>query len=77
MSENKKVRFGLVLMLIAASCLISCTTANYEGLCPVYPVAGPKVAAELEKTEAAEFPYFWEWLARINKLRLELELCRK
>ncbi|MBR3661766.1 MAG: hypothetical protein IKN67_00620 [Alphaproteobacteria bacterium] len=39
---------------------------------PVYPVAGPKVAEELSHLPAGDYSHFWEWLARINKLRLEL-----
>lgn len=58
------------------SCLNSCTTANYDN-CPVYPAAGEKVAQELEKASYSEFPNMWEWLGRINKLRQELEMCKK
>ena len=50
--------------------------ANYDN-CPVYPAAGPKVAEELEKIPYNGYENTWEWLARINKLRQELELCRK
>ena len=63
-------------MLVAMSCLNSCTTANYDN-CPVYPAAGEKVAQELEKASYSEFPNMWEWLGRINKLRQELEMCKK
>ena len=55
------------------SCLNGCTTANYNN-CYVYPIAGEKVAQELEK--AGEIPNTWEWIGRIDKLRQELELCR-
>lgn len=60
-------------MLLSLSCLSSCVADNYN-ICPVYPVAGPKVAAEIEKLNNA--PAFWEWLARINKLRRQLEICQ-
>lgn len=63
-------------MLIVMSCLSSCTTVSYNN-CPVYPVAGKKVAAELEKASYSEFPNTWEWIGRVNKLRQELELCRQ
>ena len=56
--------------------LSSCAPVVYSG-CPVYPVAGEQVAAELEKVSYSEFPNTWEWIGRIDKLRQELELCRK
>lgn len=62
-------------MLAVLSYLNSCTTANYD-YCPVYPVAGEKVAVELEKTPYAGYESFWEWFGRIDKLRQELDLCR-
>lgn len=54
-------------------CLSSCTSVSSD-YCPVYPVAGEKVAAELE--QAGDLPATWEWFGRIDKLRRELELCR-
>ena len=39
---------------------------------PVYPVAGEKVAAELENIPYSGYEDFWEWLARVDKLRQEL-----
>lgn len=42
----------------------------------MYPVAGKKVAQELEKAELDEAENFWEWMGRVNKLREELELCK-
>lgn len=75
MCQNKKLKLTRVLMLLSLSCLSSCAAANYDPIvCPVYPVAGKKVAAEIEKITGEAF---WEWLARINKLRQELELCAK
>lgn len=64
----------LSLMLLATSFLISCAPASCN-FCPRYPVAGAKVAAELEKIPPQNLTYTWEWLGRINKLRQELELC--
>lgn len=72
--KNLKLRLGLTLA--AMSCLTSCAPISYNCGCPVYPVAGPKVAAELEKVSYSEFPNTWEWIGRIDKLRQELELCR-
>jgi hypothetical protein len=68
-------RFSLVLMLVALSCLSSCTAVNSDN-CPVWPTAGPTVAVELERVSYSEFPNSWEWIGRLNKLRQELELCR-
>ncbi len=60
-------------MLISLSCLTSCATASYN-YCPTYPVAGGKVAEEIKYVNGK---YFWEWVGRINKLRQQLELCKK
>ncbi len=64
------------LMPAAMICLSSCVPAGYSPGCPVYPAAGEKVAAELEKISYDQAPNFWEWLGRIDKLRQELEVCR-
>ncbi len=73
MSKPKKAKFWQLLMLLKLLCLSSCATASYD-ICPIYPVAGADVAAEIAQVEGDAF---WEWLARINKLRLQLELCRQ
>lgn len=75
MSHGKGRKFTLSLMLAALSFLSSCTTVNSD-YCPVWPTAGPAVAAELERVNYSEFPNSWEWIGRLNKLRQELELCR-
>lgn len=74
MLKSKNRIFILVLMPIVLSCLSSCATTNYN-LCPQYPIAGEKVATELEKLPAKDLEATWEWLGRINKLRQELEIC--
>ncbi len=61
-------------MLIVMSLLTSCRAVNYDN-CPTYPVAGKKVAEELNQLE--NIPNTWEWVGRINKLRQELELCKQ
>ena len=60
-------------------CLSSCAAEPSEPVCscPVYPVAGPEVARELEQADYASYPHTWEWIGRINKLRQELELCSR
>lgn len=74
MLKSKSLQFILVLMPIVLSCLSSCATTNYN-LCPQYPIAGEKVASELEQIPAQNLEATWEWLGRINKLRQELEIC--
>ena len=68
----------LNLMPAVMLCLNSCkATSSETGLtCPIYPIAGEKVAQELKRADYASFPYTWEWIGRINKLRQELELCQ-
>lgn len=61
-------------MLLVTSCLGSCTLTNYD-ICPVYPIAGEKVSEELKNIPHQGYENFWEWLARIDKLRQELEIC--
>ncbi|MDR2902186.1 MAG: hypothetical protein LBU87_03670 [Lactobacillales bacterium] len=75
MLSKKNRLFTAVRMLIAINCLAACTPANYN-ICPHYPVAGPGVAAELEKASFEAFPKTWEWIGRIDKLRQELDMCR-
>jgi len=61
-------------MLGVMSCLSSCSPAVCDGeIKPVFPYAGSVVANELQNLSAAEYPYLWEWIGRLNKLRLELE----
>lgn len=61
-------------MLLALSLLNSCARVNCENMSlPQFPHAGEKVAIEAENLSAEEFPNLWEWFARLNKLRQELE----
>lgn len=64
-------------MLLAMNCLSSCATesCDFEPM-PVFPKAGSKVAAELENLSASEYPNLWEWIARLNKMRKELEIYK-
>lgn len=64
-------------MLLALSFLSSCATANCELTeLPVFPKAGAKVADELENLSFEEYPNLWEWIARLNKMRKELEIYK-
>lgn len=76
MFVGRSLGYTVVLMLSAQSFLSSCTAESYD-YCPEYPVAGPAVAAELEKIPPQELKASWEWIGRVNKLRQELELCRE
>ncbi|MBQ8671035.1 MAG: hypothetical protein IJ525_00765 [Alphaproteobacteria bacterium] len=61
-------------MPIVMSCLCSCAAEICEPyVLPQFPLAGAKVAKELENLSAEEYPSLWEWLARLNKLKQELE----
>jgi len=74
MRQRKEQRFNLGLMLIVMSCLSSCAPAICEPVVlPQFPYAGPKVADELQNLSAEKYPHLWEWIGRLNKLRLELE----
>lgn len=74
MWHKKGQKFKLVPMLLALSLLNSCARERCEQAnLPQFPHAGPKVAVEAENLSAEEFPNMWEWFARLNKLRQELE----
>ena len=61
-------------MLVGMSCLVSCAKATCdESFRPEFPHAGAAVATELQNLSAEEYTAFWEWVGRLNKLRLELE----
>lgn len=65
-------------MLLALNCLSSCASANCEiSPLPVFPKAGAKVADELENLSAAEYPNLWEWIARLNKMRKEMQVYKE
>ena len=62
-------------MLLEIFCLSSCKMNSYN-YCPIYPLAGKKVAEELTNIDYQHHPHTWDWIGRIDKLRQELELCR-
>jgi hypothetical protein len=77
---NKR-RLRLARTLLATSFLTACATATSDAppppqACPAWPVAGPQVAGELQHLGEDEFPAFWEWMARLDKLRDQLEVAR-
>ena len=75
MLKKRRLRLPLSLMLLVMS-LSGCSSPAYYSSCPVYPVGGEKVGIELERLSFEEYPATWEWLARVDKLRQELEVCR-
>lgn len=60
-----------MLVLFLSSCAKDCSNP----VAPTWPVAGPKVADELEPL-ADKLPNTIEWLGRLDKLRQELLLYR-
>lgn len=60
-------------MLLGLLCLSSCKTTNFS-YCPTFPIGGKEVAKELES--AGDLPNTWEWIARLYKLKQELDLCK-
>lgn len=77
--NKRTLRLGLTLL--AMSCLSACATATSDApvspqACPAWPVAGPQVAAELERLGDDDFPALWEWMARLDKLHDQLETTR-
>jgi len=76
MSSKRKLIYGASLTLAIVSLSACSCKINYNN-CPVYPVGGQKVGQELSKLNTAEYPALFDWIGRINKLRLELELCER
>lgn len=73
MYQKKKRIFIAGPTILVMFLLLGCTQVSYNN-CPVYPVAGEKVAKELES--AGDLPNTWEWIGRVDKLRQELDLCK-
>ena len=80
--ERRLIRRILPLARIAtlAIFLSGCRSAVFEsGMCPTWPEAGPIVAVEIERgmMPQDQFPAFWGWMGRVDKLRDQLLACRK
>ena len=77
MFRKNELLFKLSLMLLVMNCLSSCVAENCEfSNLPVFPKAGGKVADELENLSISDYPYLWEWIARLNKMRKELDIYK-
>lgn len=70
---SKKQKFIVSLLLVLTLFLNSCARDCSSTVSPVWPVAGEKVANELEPI-AGSIPNTIEWLGRLDKLRQELQL---
>jgi len=70
--------FPLGLISVLTILLIGCGTAGYEkGTCPAWPLAGAEVAEDLNAgmMPASQYPAFWEWMGRVDKLKDQLSEC--
>ena len=68
----------LALIVTLAISLSACGSAVFEaGSCPTWPEAGLVVAEEVERgmMPADQFPAYWEWMGRVDKLRDQLLAC--
>ena len=68
----------LALIVTLAISLSACGNAVFEaGSCPTWPEAGSAVALEVERgmMPADQFPAFWDWMGRVDKLRDQLSDC--
>jgi len=76
LSANK-IKSPLLHLLALTFLLSGCATAASN--CPAYPPAGKAVAEELIKMcyhqNVNNCPAIFEWLERIERLRLQLEAC--
>lgn len=66
----------LILVSIVASCLTGCLGATYDGPCPPWPKAGPKVAEELATIPYHGYEDTWAWFGQLDVLRDQLAICR-
>jgi hypothetical protein len=69
-----------LLTLTVMLFLSACAGVSFERVpvnaCPPWPVAGPAVAGELARLPSGDYPHTWEWLARLDKLRQQLDMTR-
>ena len=66
----------LGFLLIVAIFSTRCTTASYSGPCPPWPAAGPEVATELDGVAYEGHEHFWNWMARLDTLKQQLDRRR-
>jgi len=71
----------LLAILSLTFLLISCSTFRPEpgvslSTCPPPVWMDAPVAAELENVPQEGYANFWQWVARVEKLNMQLEACR-
>lgn len=67
----------LSLMLLGTSFLIGCASESVGINClpPAWP--DERVWEELDNVPITGYEDFWEWMARVEKLNGELEVCQR
>ena len=53
MLRTKKLKYFQLLISVSLICLNSCTSISSEH-CPLYPIAGSKVAKDIEKVDSKD-----------------------
>ncbi len=73
----KRRSLAPILALFLSACGGVVSEAS-PAVCPPWPIAGPSVAAELERVCLPEehCPATWDWLKRLDLLKRQLDLCR-
>lgn len=69
-STKQRRKWLLGLMLLPILFVNACARARCDF--PPWPIAGAAVAQELDYLPEKDFPALWEWLARLDKLRDQL-----
>ena len=69
-TTKQRRKWPRVLMLLLTLSASGCAKAICDS--PPWPVAGAAVARELDYLPEKDFPALWEWLARLEKLRDQL-----
>ena len=75
MSIKKSLLFILLVILLVIL-LSGCSRTINSNFCPTFPLGGHKVAEELKKVPYEGYEDTWEWIARLYKLKQELDLCK-
>lgn len=76
MLKKRKHRSILGLIGIVIS-LSSCSWTTSYNNCVVFPRGGEEVGKELQNIPFEGYEHFWEWLGRLEKLKEELDICKR
>lgn len=74
--STKKSQLFILLVILLVILLSSCSRTINSSLCPTFPIGGKKVAEELKNVPYEGYEDTWEWIARLYKLKQELDLCK-